>query len=95
MVGLRAGQLHVVARDGCRLHLSERGGFFFQGGHFLDLKGLWRYSPWVQLHMFLYGLDQGGGVLGPYDLPQQISKKPISGKEQISFETGRGRCPTQ
>ena len=32
--------------------------------------------------MFLYGLDQGGGVLGPDDLPQQISKKPISGKSR-------------
>ena len=34
MVGLRAGQLHVVARDGCRLHLSESGEVFFHGAHF-------------------------------------------------------------
>ena len=39
MVGLRAGRLHVAARDGCRLHLSECGGLFFQDGHFLELKG--------------------------------------------------------
>ena len=36
--------------------------------------------------MFLYGLDQGGGVLGPYDLPQQISTKLIFGKQEVSFE---------
>ena len=33
-VTLRAGQLHVVARDGCRLHLSARGGLFSQDAHF-------------------------------------------------------------
>ena len=36
--GLRAGQLHVVARHGCRLHLFESGGFFFRM-HILDSKG--------------------------------------------------------